>query len=151
VSACWVAVASAAHVRRGRAGGFMQLGHGKRAPLGRVRPGDRIAYYSPTVTMGGTDRLRAFTAIGTVRAGEPYAVAAGDDVMYRRDVDWDDAGEAPIEPLLPRLELTAGAASWGYRLRFGLVAVSAHDLALIADAMAAARETRSTARAPRRR
>jgi hypothetical protein len=69
---CWVAVASAAHVRRGRAEGFMQVCHGKAAPLRRVWPGDRVVYYSPTITMGGNDSLRAFTALGRVRQGNAY-------------------------------------------------------------------------------
>jgi hypothetical protein len=64
----WIAVASAEHVRRGRGeGGFMQVSHGKGAPLRRVRLGDRVVYYSPTVTLGGEDKLQAFTAIGTVK------------------------------------------------------------------------------------
>lgn len=38
--AFWIAVASAEHVRRGLAQGFMQVSHGKEAPLKRVRPGE---------------------------------------------------------------------------------------------------------------
>ena len=51
----WIAVASAQHARRGCAtqgAGYMQVCHGKVAPLQRIRPGDRVAYYAPTVTMG---------------------------------------------------------------------------------------------------
>jgi len=44
----WIAVASAEHVRRGQSEGFMQVCHGKAAPLRRVRPGNRVVYYSPT-------------------------------------------------------------------------------------------------------
>ena len=51
----WIAVASADHTRRGKAGGFMQVNHGKAAPLRRVQPGDGVIYYSPTETMGGKD------------------------------------------------------------------------------------------------
>jgi hypothetical protein len=36
----WLAVASAEHVRRGQAEGFMQVCHGKAAPLKRIQPGD---------------------------------------------------------------------------------------------------------------
>jgi len=132
----WIGVASAAHVRRGRALGFMQLGHGKAAPLRRVAPGDRIIYYSPTVTLGGDDRLQAFTAIGTVRAGEPYLSEGNQgSCMWRRDVEWlHPAHEAPIRPLLDALEFAAGG-NWGYRLRFGLFEVSAADGDRIEDAM----------------
>ena len=134
---CWVAVASAEHVRRGRREGFMQVCHGKCAPLRRLRPGDRVAYYSPTVHFGGKDRLQAFTALGTVKAGEPYEFDMGGGfVPFRRDVAWQqDAAEAPIAPLLERLSFTAGRSSWGYAFRFGLLQVTAEDMDLIAGAM----------------
>ncbi|HEX5276847.1 MAG TPA: EVE domain-containing protein [Fluviicoccus sp.] len=135
----WIAVASAEHVRRGRAEGFMQVCHGKGGPLRRMRPGDRVAYYSPTLTFGGKDRLQAFTALGEVRPGEPYQFDMGGGfVPFRRDVDWRAAGQAPILPLLPHLELTAGKKNWGYAFRFGLVEISAADMEVIAAAMLAA-------------
>ncbi len=134
----WIGVASAEHVRRGRGGGFMQLGHGKAAPLKRVKPGDRIVYYSPAVTLGGKDKLQAFTAIGTVNDGEPYVGDMGKGFKpYRRDVDWAKAEEAPIAPLLNKLEFTAGKTNWGYKFRFGLFPISAADFKLIAAAMGA--------------
>lgn len=133
----WVAVASAEHVRRGRAQGFMQVSHGKEAPLKRVKPGDRIVYYSPTTVLGRKDGLQSFTAIGTVREGAPYRGEMGSFTAFRRDVAWAKAEEAPIRPLLDRLDFTAGKANWGYQLRFGLFAVSAKDFRLIAKAMQA--------------
>jgi hypothetical protein len=57
---------------------------------------------------------------------------------YRRDVSWAQANEAPIAPLLDRLEFTAGKRNWGYQLRFGLFPLSAADFRLIAEAMDAA-------------
>lgn len=137
--AAWIAVASAEHVRRGRAGGFMQVCHGKAAPLRRIRPGDRVVYYSPTDRFGAADGLKSFTAIGTVLPGEPYAFDMGGGfVPFRRDVSWWPAEEAPILPLLDRLELTAGVRNWGYPFRFGLLPVSPGDFDRIAEAMRAA-------------
>ena len=133
----WIAVACAAHVRRGRAGGFMQVGHGKTAPLKRIQPGDRVVYYSPTETLGGRDALQAFTALGVVAAGEVYQADMGDGFRpFRRDIAWVDAKPAPIRPLLGTLDVTAGPR-WGARLRFGLVEIGAADMARIARAMAA--------------
>jgi EVE domain len=138
VTGHWVGVACAAHVRRGRAGGFMQLGHGKAAPLKRVKPGDRIVYYSPTVLLGGKDKLRCFTAVGTVNDREPYQFDMGKGFKpYRRDVTWEKTSEASIVPLLGKLEFTAGKTNWGYKFRFGLFPVSAADFRLIAKAMGA--------------
>nr|WP_316642135.1 EVE domain-containing protein [uncultured Roseateles sp.] len=133
----WIAVASAEHVRLGRAQGFMQVCHGKAAPLRRLQAGDWVSYYSPSTRSSGKDRLQAFTAVGRVLPGAPYAVDMGGGfVPFRRDVAWLPAAEAAIQPLLDQLDFTAGQRSWGYQLRFGLFAVSAHDMDLIARAMA---------------
>ena len=134
----WIGVACAEHVRRGRADGFMQLGHGKVAPLLRVKPGDRIIYYSPTVVFGKKDGLQSFTAIGKIKDREPYLFDMGKGFRpYRRDVQWAKAKEAPIAPLLDKLEFTAGKRNWGYQFRFGLFPISAKDFRVIAAAMGA--------------
>ena len=130
----WIAVASADHARRGKAG-FMQVNHGKAAPLRRIHPGDGVAYYSPTVTFGGKDKLQAFTLIGHVQPGDIYEGEMGDWVAHRRDVAWADADEAPIAPLLDQLDFTTGKTNWGYQLRFGLFEITAGDFDLIAQAM----------------
>ncbi|GHU14590.1 UPF0310 protein [Betaproteobacteria bacterium] len=136
----WIAVASAEHVQMGREGGFMQVCHGKLAPLRRIQPEDRVAYYSPTRKFGGKEKLQAFTAIGIVKAGEPYQFDMGGGFMpFRRDVAWFTAQETPIFPLLAKLEFSAGIKNWGYQLRFGLVEISAQDMEIIASAMCARR------------
>ena len=133
----WLGVASADHVRLGRAGGFMQLGHGKLAPLKRVQPGDRIVYYSPTMVYGEKDRLQSFTAVGVVEEGEPYEGVMGGFRAFRRDVNWAKAKDTPIAGLLDRLDLTKGKPNWGYQLCFGLIEISARDMGVIARAMGA--------------
>ena len=134
----WVAVASAEHVAIGRAQGFMQVGHGKGAPLKRLHAGDRIAYYSPVRVFGTKDVCQAFTALGTVRDERVYQgrMANGFE-PWRKDVDWLEAHEAPIRALLDALSFTQGKANWGYALRFGLLKVTANDMTLIAQAMRA--------------
>jgi hypothetical protein len=134
----WIAVACATHARRGRDGGYMQVCHGKLAPIRRIRPGDRVAYYAPTVTMGARDTWQRFVSIGLVQAGEPYAFDVGDGfVPHRRDVAYAASQEAPILPLLDTLEFVEDRQRWGYKFRFGLFAVSDHDMRLIAQAMGA--------------
>ena len=132
----WVAVASAEHVRIGRSQGFMQVCRGKATPLRRITPGDRVIYYSPTEVFHGKDRLQAFTAFGIVKPGAPYqADMGGGFCPFRRDVQWAEAIEAPIRPLLGRLAFTIGKKSWGYQLRFGLFEITDSDTRMIADAM----------------
>jgi EVE domain len=141
----WIAVASAEHARRGRDGwgvqggvGFMQVGHGKRAPLLRLNPGDRVTYYAPTEVLGGTDKLQSFVSMGLVQPGEPYAFDMGGGfVPYRRDVQYVAAHEAPIAPLLEVFEFVENRQRWGYKFRFGLLEVNDHDMQLIAQAMQA--------------
>ena len=136
----WIAVASADHARRGRdemSPGFMQVGHGKLGPLKRVLPGDRVAYYAPTVTMGAKDGFQSFVSIGIVQTGEPYAFDMGGFVPYRRDVAYLKAKEVSILPLLDAFEFVEDRSRWGYKFRFGLFQVSDHDMRLIARAMQA--------------
>jgi EVE domain len=132
----WVAVASAEHVRIGRSQGFMQVCHGKAAPLKRVRPGDAVVYYSPTEIFGGKDRMQCFTAIGVVKDGAPYqADMGGGFCPFRRDMNWFAAKAAPIKPLLGGLEFAATGNNWGFQLRFGLFEISGNDMAVIAATM----------------
>lgn len=116
----------------------MQVCHGKAAPLRRIQAGDRVAYYAPTVTMGGTDRLQAFVSIGVVLPGDAYAFDMGEGfVSFRKDVAYLPAQEAPIAPLLDELEFVDDRQRWGSKFRFGLFAISDHDMRLIAQAMGA--------------
>lgn len=136
MSRAWIAVASAEHVRIGREAGFMQVGHGKAAPLRRIVPGDRVIYYSPTEAFGGRNRLQAFTAIGVVGEAAPYQVEMHPGFKpWRRDVEWWHAQELPIRPLLDQLSFTHAGANWGYQLRFGLFEIENEDADLIAYAM----------------
>lgn len=132
----WIAVASADHVRRGRADGFMQVCHGKRGPLARLRPGDGVAYYSPTAAFRAGAALRAFTAVGIVAEGEPYEAAMEGASFWRRDVVWREGRDVPAAALVPRLAAFAGRPNWGAPLRFGLLAVPPEDWRAIADAAA---------------
>lgn len=93
-------------------------------------------YYSPSETFRGKDQLRCFTAIGVVQAGEPYAFDMGGGFRpFRRNVAWFHASEVSIQPLLDTLEFSASVRNWGYQLRFGLFAISEHDMDVIASAM----------------
>lgn len=132
----WIAVASAEHVELGRTLGIMQVCHGKAAPLRRITPGDRVIYYSPTMSFGGKDRLQTFTAIGTVCDGIPYQVEMTTGFKpWRRDVHWHAAHEVPIRSLLGRLAFTRDGGNWGYPFRFGLFEIAGEDAELIATAM----------------
>ena len=135
----WIAVASADHARRGKREGFMQVCHGKGAPLRRLQAGDGVVYYSPSTTMGVPDKLQTFTTLGRVKDECTYQADMGDGFQpFRRDVGYRDAREVPIAPLLDQLELTRGKRNWAYPFRFGLIEISAADFDTISQAMGVA-------------
>ena len=134
----WIGVASSDHVEKGVQGGFAQLGHGKLAPIRRLSPGDWIAYYSPRTALKDGEPVRAFTAIGRVKAGDVYQVEQAPNFMsYRRNVAFlKSARPADIAPLLETLSFTCGKGRhWGMAFRRSVLEVSDEDFARIAHAM----------------
>lgn len=132
----WIGVASRDHVRKAVEGGFCQFSHGSAAAVARVKPGDGIAYYSPREQMRGGDPVQAFTAIGIVGDGDPeQGGGEGQFRPTRRKVNYANAEDAPIAPLLGQLSFTRGRTHWGRAFRRGLLPVEAADFTLIAEAM----------------
>lgn len=136
--AFWMGVASADHARRGRDGGFAQLGHGRHAALSGLRRGDWIVYYAPRESLREGAAVRAFVTIGRVASDAPYLFPqATEFTPYRVDVDYlADARAAPIQPLLPELNLTRSrGANWGIVMRGSKRRLDEADMRRIAEAM----------------
>ncbi len=132
----WLAIASANHVARGRAGGFMQVCHGKSAPLARTSPGDTVIYYSSSTEMRGGEKLQSFTAAGRIIDHPIYQRDMGGGfIPWRRDIEFFKTRDAPIHPLLDDLDLTRGKRNWGYQFRFGILPLSPADCRLILKTM----------------
>jgi hypothetical protein len=132
----WIGVVSRSHVQIGVKGGFIQLNHGNKAPLQRLKPGDMLAMYSPRESYPDGPVLQAFTAIGTIKSGEAYRVEMSPEFKpYRVDVAFASCKDAPIKPLIERLSFIRSKTHWGGAFRFGYVKVAEADFALIADAM----------------
>jgi len=137
----WVGVVSREHVQRGVEGGFIQLNHGKKAPLQRMRAGDGLVMYSPRTSYPSCEPLQRFTAIGVVATGETYQVEMSEDFKpYRVDVSFLRSTEVPIKPLIDRLSFIKDKTHWGGAFRFGYIKVPAADFALIAKAMGVEQE-----------
>lgn len=133
---CWIGVVSREHVEIGVAGGFIQLGHGRKAPLQQLRAGDVVAMYSPRTAYPDGEPLQAFTAIGRVDSGEVYQVEMSPDFKpFRIDVHFSPATDTPIKPLIGELSFIRNKTHWGAAFRFGRLKVPADDFARIARAM----------------
>ena len=132
----WIGVVSRSHVQLGVKGGFMQLSHGKRAPLEKLRAGDGLVMYSPRTSYPDGEVLQSFTAIGVVTSGEIYQVEMTPDFKpYRLDVTFLESREAPIKPLVDGLSFIRNKTHWGAAFRLGQLKIPAEDFDLIAQAM----------------
>ena len=132
----WIGVVSREHVRLGVKGGFIQLGHGKKAPVQRLHAGDALVMYSPRTAYPDGEPLQAFTAISVVSTGKVYQVEMTEDFRpYRIDVRFLKAKEAPIKPLIDALSFIKSKTHWGAAFRFGQIKIPAEDFKLIAKAM----------------
>ena len=135
----WIGVVSRDHVKIGVKGRFIQLSHGKKAPLQRLRAGDGLIMYSPRTGYRDGETLQSFTAIGVVRSDEIYQVEMRPDFKpYRLDVQFMACKEASIKPLVEQLSFIKNKTHWGAAFRFGQLKVPASDFALIARAMGCA-------------
>lgn len=132
----WLGVVSRSHVQIGVKGGFIQLGHGKKAPLQKLRAGDGLVMYSPRTEYPDGEPLQSFTAIGTIVSGEIYQVEMAPDFKpYRVDVRFSRCKETPIKPLIERLSFIKSKTHWGAAFRFGQLKIPASDFELIAETM----------------
>ena len=92
----WIGVVSRAHVQIGLKGGFIQLNHGKKAPLQRLRAGDGLVMYSPRTEYPDGVPLQHFTAIGIIATGDIYQVEMNPEFKpFRLDVQFMKCQEAP--------------------------------------------------------
>jgi len=132
----WIGVVSRSHVQVGVKGGFVQLSHGKKAPLQKLRPGDGLIMYSPRTSYPDGEVLQSFTAIGVITSGHTYQVEMSPEFRpYRVDVKFLKCREAPIKPLIDKLSFIKNKTHWGASFRFGQLKILAWDFNLIAKAM----------------
>ena len=132
----WIGVVSRSHVQRGVEGGFVQLNHGKAAPLRRMNVGDWFVYYSPHTDYPAGKPLQAFTTIGRITGDTIYQVEMDPDfIPSRRDVTFLPCQPAPIAPMLDALSFLHDRQRWGYIFRTGHFSVPEADFRRIAAAM----------------
>lgn len=132
----WMAAISKEHTANGVDGGFIQVCHGKQAPLKRMKKGDGIIVYSSKISMKDSEKYQKFTAIGEVLEDTVYQFKMSDDFQpFRRDIHFMDVEETPIIPLVKDLEFIKNKQSWGYPFRLGFFEINVHDYHLIASKM----------------
>ena len=133
----WIAVVSKEHTQWGVDGGYIQVCHGKQAPLKRMKRGDWIIVYSPKVAMEGDKKSQSFTAIGQARDEEVYPYKMSENfVPFRRNIEFYKCEETSIIPLISNLEFIPNKKSWGFPFRYGFFEINENDFNLILSKMA---------------
>src|SRR5262249_23508360 len=124
----WIGVTSRDHADLARAGGFVQLNHGKAGPLERMRRGDGFAYYSPRASFPDGEIVQAFPALGCITGEDIFQADMGGGFRpFRRAATFLNASEAPIKPLLETLTFIRSKQHWGAAFRFGFLRIPAED------------------------
>jgi hypothetical protein len=132
----WIATISKAHTQRGVNGGFIQVCHGKEAPLKRMQKEDYLLVYSSKITMEGNEKCQAFTALGKVTDDEVYAFQMTENfVPFRRNIQFMECNQVSILPLIEDLEFIPNKKSWGYPFRYGFFEISENDFNFITSKM----------------
>jgi hypothetical protein len=132
----WIVVVSKEHMQWGVEGGFIQVNHGKEAPLKRMQINDWIIIYSPSDSLGSKTKVQAFTAAGTVSDEKIYEFKMSETfIPYRRNINFKDSKEVSILPLIENLEFIKNKKSWGFPFRIGFFEVNENDFKLIISKM----------------
>lgn len=132
----WIAVISKDHISKGIEGGFIQVNHGKRAPLTKAHSGDGILVYSSKATVGGPSDCQSFTAIGFFVGEELFSVQMTADFMaHRRRVQYLPCREIKLRPIIDLLEFIPNKKHWGYPFRFGFLEIGEKDFTTIQQLM----------------
>lgn len=127
----WLAIISLEHANIAASSGFLQVCHGKAAPLHRTSAGDEFFIYSPRMGMSSGESIMAITYRGTFDDDLVYQVEqAPGFTPFRKDVTFDQGfRRVPIRSIV-EMELTANP-NWGLIIRRGFVELSAADAARI--------------------
>src|SRR3546814_15854 len=97
----WITVATQEHIRRGQTNSFLQIGHGKRTILARIKQDDWVIFYAPKVSLSDKTPIESFIAMGqAVDSDIAKVMVTAEYQPYRRRFIYAPIVPVPIEPLL---------------------------------------------------
>ncbi len=127
----WIAVISRAHARIAAGSGFLQVCHGKAAPLRRTAAGDEVFIYCPREAMGAGEVLKRIEFRCTFDDDRVYQVEQAPGFKpFRKDVTFDPGFVGVAIHDVGGLDLTADP-HWGMRARQGFFQISPEDAGLL--------------------
>ena len=132
----WIGVASREHVQHGVSLGICQFCHGKIAPLKRIQRDDFVIYYSLRLFYNIWEPCQKFTAIGKVIDDEAYQVEINTTFKpFRRNIEYNEANEVDLKPLIPKLNFIKNKNAWGVVFRYGFLKIDQDSFKVIAEKM----------------
>lgn len=133
----FIAVGTKDHVDIGVKQGFMQVCHGKKGQLARLKQNDVIIYYCTSKIFGKKDNYQSITACGVVKDDNIYQYEIIKDfIPWRRDVIYEDGLKSlKIKLILGQLSFIKNKAKWGIYFRSGLVEIQECDYDVIISNM----------------
>lgn len=132
----WIAVASKEHAMWGIRGGYIQVNHGKQAPLKRIKQDDWVVIYSPKLAMEEDVKCQSFTAVGQASDEDVYQFQMTESFTpFIRNIKFYECKETSILPLINHLEFIQNKKLWGFPFRFGFFEINETDFNLIISNM----------------
>jgi len=132
----WIAVISKEHTIKATELEILQVCHGKKAPLKRIKKNDYIIIYSSKIKINDKKPYQKFTAVAKALDENVYQVKMFDNFEpFRRKVKFLECSETPIRPLIYELDFIINKKKWGYPFRFGLLEITKKDFELITTKM----------------
>lgn len=133
----FIGVATKDHVDIGVREGIMQVCHGKKAQLSRLKKNDKIMYYCTSKVYGKKDNYQSITACGTVKDDNIYEFEMSKDfIPWRRDVEYEkNLKPVKIKEILDQLSFIKNKNRWGVYFMSGLVEINKDDYEVIIDKM----------------
>lgn len=127
----WIVAVSKEHTLLGVEGCFMQVCHGKQAPLKRMKKDDLLLVYSSKINMEKPEKCQAFTAIGKVIDDDVYQFQMNENFKpFRRNIQFFESIDTSIMPLINDLDFILDKKYWGYPFRYGFFEITKKILTL---------------------
>lgn len=133
----WIGVVSLNHIEIGRKDGFIQLCHGKCAPLKKMNVNDLIFIYSPTVELGSKKKYQCFSAIGKMLDNDVKPFMMTEEFMpFRRNVEFlANHKQLSIHDIKDELDFITDKVRYGAKFRFGHFEISKKNALTLWHAM----------------
>ena len=133
----FIGVATKDHVDLGVREGIMQVCHGKKAQLSRLKKNDIIMYYCTSKVYGKKDKYQSIAACGRVKDDKIYQFEINKDfIPWRRDVEYEqELQPVKVKEILDQLSFIKNKNRWGIYFISGLVEINFQDYEVVIEKM----------------